>query len=133
MTDEEKVMRLAAILGIEGEVQYGRYYGVGERSNKKGHREARLGSKSGDGATDAEALRSLVCRLERAAEHAPANVRSAASSLRSQSSSWRVSESVARTKAEGYEADANKRDAEAAALAAQLSAYIVDRGPESES
>jgi len=130
MTDEEKVARLAAILGIEGAVQYGRFRGYGERSHKRGHREARLSIYNGDGPTDADALRSLVCRLERRAECMPSGIRGEASFLLVQARSWRASESVARTKAEGYEAGASKRTAEADAVAAQFAAYLADRGTE---
>lgn len=133
MTDAEKVARLAGILGIEGAVQYGRFRGYGERSHKRGHREARLGGYAGDGETDAAALRSLACRMERQAEYAPTVVRNAAQSLRNQAGSWRINESVARVKAQSYEADASKRDAEADAVAAQYAAYLADRGTEGAS
>lgn len=132
MTDEEKVARLAAILGIEGAVQYGRFRGFGERSHKRGHREARLGDYAGDGETDASALLSLVCRMERHAAYVPDSLRNEARNLRGQASSWRQSEASARAKAEGYDADAARRDASADAIAMQYAAYLADRGTEGD-
>jgi hypothetical protein len=133
MTDTEKVARLAVILGIEGAVQYGRFRGYGERSHKRGHREARLGEYAGDGETDASALNSLACRLERHAEYLPASIRNEAHNLQSQARSWRQTEASARAKAEGYELDARKREATADAMAEQYAAYLADRGTEGES
>jgi len=133
MTDDEKVARLAAILGIEGAVQYGRFRGYGERSHKRGHREARLGDYTGDGETDAAALRALACRMERSAEYAPASIRASAGSLREQAERARIRERCARADAEMCEADASKREADADAIAAQYAAYLADRGTEGAS
>lgn len=133
MTDEEKVARLAAILGIEGAVQYGRYHGPGERSDRRGYREARLGSYAGDGATDADALRWLAVSMERSTQYIPASIRSNATGLRTQAKSWRQNEETARTKAERLEADARALDVEAANIEARFCGYIADRGTEGAS
>jgi len=133
MTDDEKVARLAAILGIEGAVQYGRYRGPGERSDRRGYREARLGNCAGDGATDADALRWLAFAMERHAEYVPDSIRNEARNLWSQANSWRQNEASAREKVEGYEARACKCAASADAIAAQFAAYLADCGTEDAS
>ena len=94
MTDEEKVARLAAILGIEGAVQYGRFRGYGERSDKRGYREARIGGLAGDGPTDDAALRRLVVTLERQADYEPTRAAYSIASIREQAKGARIREAT---------------------------------------
>jgi hypothetical protein len=130
MTDEEKIARLASILGVEGAVQYGRYHGLGERSDKKGHRKARLGIYEGDGPTDAMALRQLVCTMDRSAGFVPIVIRREAEVSRRDAENARRREASARAEAEKHEAAASRRSVEAEAVAALYAGYLADRGPD---
>jgi len=133
MTDEEKVARLAAILGIEGAVQYGRFRGYGERSDKRGYREARIGGLAGDGPTDDAALRRLVVTLERQADYEPTRAAYSIASIREQAKGARIREASARAEAERLEGHANDCEKEAASVAAQYAVYLADRGTEGAS
>jgi len=133
MTDEEKVARLAGILGIEGAVQYGRYRGPGERSDRRGYREARLGNYAGDGATDELALRRLTRAMERQTEYEPTRAAYVIAQVRQQAKDARVNEARFRAEAERCESHANDCEREAASVAAQYAAYLAERGTEGAS
>jgi hypothetical protein len=126
MKDEEKVARLAAILGIEGAVQYGAYHGHGERSHKKGYRVARLGIHGGDGRTDADALADLVRGLVRSVDYAPRTEMHGAASLMRSAEAARIRERAACTEAEQYEALAGAREKHSQEIAAQFALYCAD-------
>ena len=127
MKDEEKVARLAAILGIDGAVEYRAYRGYGERSNRKGYRSAELGTHyKGAGRTNAEALADLVRYMVIIVEHEPLRVAGEADALRRSAEAARISESEARSRAEKHEAAASARESESQSLAAQFSLYCAD-------
>ena len=126
MKDEEKVARLAAILGIEGSVQYGAYHGYGERSHKKGYRVARLGGHSGDGRTDADALCGLLRELTSTVVHAPRAGAFDVASLMRGAEAARLRERLARSDAEKYEAQARAREKDSQEIAAQFALYCAD-------
>lgn len=132
MTDEEKVARLAAILGIEGAVQYGRYRGPGERTDRRGYREARLGTHADAGATDELALQRLIVALERKADYEPTRAAYSIASIREQAKGARIREASARAAAERLEGHANDCERDAASVATQYAAYIADRETEGD-